>query len=128
MGLINFTIGCFLGFIIWSISPIVTGEIEPWDAQGTAIYYYPLTLFLSGFLGSLFYPKSFKATAYGVFVGQVLFLLSLGLAPLFLVGIIQLAFCSLIALLGGWLAWQVQKYLNRKKSRKDKSSALESRN
>lgn len=104
MGLINFIIGSFLGFIIWSISPIVTGEIEPWDAQGTASYYYPLALFLSGFLGSLFYPKSFKATAYGVFVGQVLFLLSLGLAPLFLIGVMDVAILSLIALLGGWLA------------------------
>ena len=30
MGLVSFIIGGCFGFIIWAISPITTGEIEPW--------------------------------------------------------------------------------------------------
>lgn len=107
-GLVSFIIGSCLGFIIWSISSAVTGEIEPWDAQGTALYYYPLALFLSGFLGSILYPKNFKITVFGIYTGQVLFLFLFRLSPLALVGVIVVAFYSLIALFGGSVARKVR--------------------
>ena len=108
MGLVSFIIGGCFGFIIWAISPITTGEIEPWDAQGTASYYYPLALLLSGFLGSILYPKSFKITVIGIFTGQLLFgFLFISFGPLALLGILFLASYSLIALLGGWVARKI---------------------
>jgi hypothetical protein len=107
-GLVSFIIGNCLGFIIWSISSVIIGEVEPWDGQGLAFYYYPLALFLSSFLGSILYPKNFKITVIGIYVGQLLFLLLFRLGPLALVGTIVLAFYSLIALLGGSVAKKVR--------------------
>jgi hypothetical protein len=104
-GLVNFMVGSCLGFIIWSLSSVVTGEIEPWDAQGKALYYYPLALFFSGVFGGALCPKNYKITVFGIYLGQLLYMiLFIRVGPLVAVGIIVLAFYTLLAFLGGLMA------------------------
>jgi hypothetical protein len=100
-----FLVGVGLGALIWLLSPVVTGQREPWDGEGG--YYYG-ALLGAGLLGGLAAPTHWGATAIGVFVGQALVLLggvfltpaSGGLWPL---GVAFLSVYSLLSLLGAGL-------------------------
>ena len=48
--------GIALGWTIWAMSPIVTGEVEPWDASSL---YYSGSLFIAGMLSTLFWKDGF---------------------------------------------------------------------
>jgi hypothetical protein len=100
-----FVIGLVCGAIIWVLSPLITGQAEPWDAAGA---YYPGALFIAGLLASLALPANAGRVALGIFAGQVLVLIgrviadpsSGGLWPL---GILFLALYSVLALIGARL-------------------------
>lgn len=116
--LVRFIIGVCFGFFIWAISSVITGETEPWDAKGSALYYYPLALFLSGFLGSYFYPINIMSTVVGIFAGQILFIFLFRFGPLWLIGSIMIALYSLIALLGSLFAKRFINYNKQEVSKK----------
>jgi hypothetical protein len=97
-----FVIGLACGAIIWVLSPLITGQAEPWDAAGA---YYPGALFIAGLLASLALPGNAGRVALGIFAGQGLVLIgrviadpsSGGLWPL---GILFLGLYSVLALIG----------------------------
>jgi len=64
-------LGGVYGWAIWAASPIVTGEVEPWDSM-TA--YYSGTLFAAGFLSALFWRHGFYWGPIGIYVGQIAYL------------------------------------------------------
>jgi hypothetical protein len=107
--------GLGLGAAIWLLSPLVTGRREPWDAQGL---YYLGALFGSGVVGGLLAPHAWFSVAVGILVGQALVLLagvvrdpaSGGLWPL---GLVFLAFYSVVALLGAALGAAAQPSARR---------------
>jgi hypothetical protein len=120
----GFLMGLGLGAGIWLLSPLVTGRREPWDAEGL---YYLAALFGSGVLGGLLAPHAWLSVAVGIFVGQTLVLVtgvirdpaSGGLWPL---GLVFLAFYSVVALLGAGLGAAAQpltrRFLNSHRARR----------
>lgn len=97
--LICFGIGAILGALIWFLSPVLTGHAEPWDGGA----YYWVALFFAGLIGYAVYPRSILMTIIGIYIGQLLALLIVGMGPLFLVGTVLLAVYSLVALSGAWV-------------------------
>ena len=100
-------LGSGLGVLIWMLSPLLAGHVEPWDGQE---HYYPVALFVSGALASLSSPRSFVWAAVGVFLGQSAWLLHLlsgepsAFGPL---GLIFVAAYSAVALAGGFCVWKI---------------------
>jgi hypothetical protein len=101
-------VGFVIGLAIWLIPARFLGQSEPWDGNSPA---YPLALFASGLLLGLIGPGKPAAAATGVFLGQLLVLISRVLrspenSELWLVGVVMLAGYSYVAtgvgaLLGG---------------------------
>ncbi len=95
-------IGLLIGATIWAASPLVTGTVEPWDSDSP---FYFSSLFLSGVVAWILFRKRFYFMIIGIYVGQLAYLLVVGLGPLFLVGLVMLVPYSLIAGLGALVAY-----------------------
>mgnify|MGYP001563853319 CR=1 FL=1 len=67
-----FMLSIGLGLLIWTLSPMLAGHREPWDAQGP---YYMVSLFIAGLVPALIEPKRFWVWPIGVYLGQVLFII-----------------------------------------------------
>jgi hypothetical protein len=111
-----FLLGLGLGAAIWILSPVMTGQREPWDVEGG---YYPGALLTAGFLGGIFAPGHWGGVVAGVFTGQLLVLLagvladpaSGGLWPL---GASFLGLYSVLVLLGTSVGSGVRRVLGRR--------------
>jgi len=68
------TLGVVLGFLVWVLSPRLTGFREPWDA---AWPFYSIVVFLTGMVCALIRRKIDVAGFLGVWVGQILALLTM---------------------------------------------------
>ena len=64
-----FFLSLLFGMAIWWGSPTLTGQLEPWDAEG---WEYIKLLFAAGFVSSLFAPRAFWVAPLGVLAGQLL--------------------------------------------------------
>ncbi|MFY0667640.1 MAG: hypothetical protein JXQ95_06395 [Alteromonas stellipolaris] len=96
--IINTIFSALLGAVVWFLSPIITGEVEPWD---TFPLFYLGSLLIIGFIAAIPKTASLTSIYFGVIVGQFLYMLVfLPIGPLILVGVFSLAFFSLIALIG----------------------------
>lgn len=97
-----------LGALIWAMSPVVTGAVEPWDAESR---YYFVSLFIAGVLVGVFHPNNPWAVFLGIVIGQLIYMaVFLATGPLILLGILFLIVYSLLALLGGFLACGLRKF------------------
>ena len=111
--LISLAGGLAGGFLIWFLSPIITGQQEAWDAGNG---YYLCSLCACGIIFSLYSPRYFWAVAIGVFVGQLVYiLLILEHGYLHPLGMLFCFFDSLIALWSGMFVFIVQKLLEHAK-------------
>ena len=98
-----------LGAAIWGLSPIMTGGVEPWDAEGV---YYPLALALAGTVSGGLRPSPRWAHYAGACIGQIGYeLLFLEHGPLLLLGALFLLGYGLIFLAGAALAGAVRNRL-----------------
>lgn len=59
-------LGAAFGWLIWALSPWLTGEVEPWDS----IEFYFVATAAAGLVASLAYPRGFWLAAAGVVAGQ----------------------------------------------------------
>ena len=108
-------LGLALGAAIWLLSPVATGNREPWDAEGG---YYPGALLLAGILGGLAAPQHWGSVALGIFAGQAVVLLggvvaepaNGGLWPL---GLLFLAFYSVLGLVGAGVGTGIRRLRSR---------------
>jgi len=97
---VNFGLGVILGFSIWALSEIITGEEEAIDAG----FYLPLTLLITGIIASLPSPKFFFSSCTGIYVGQVAFMAFIQTgsgANLWPITAVMLVPAMLISILGG---------------------------
>ena len=109
-------LGLALGAAIWLLSPVITGQREPWDAEGG---YYPSALVLTGILGGLAVPQHWGSVAIGIFAGQGVVLLggvvaepaSGGLWPL---GLLFLAVYSVLGLVGAGVGTGLRRRRGRR--------------
>ena len=94
--LINLSLSSFLGALIWALSPAMTGQTEPWDAE--SVYYFA-ALFVAGAIAAIPGFRPVWAIYLGIFLGQLLFILFfLPSGPLLAVGLIFIAVYSLLSL------------------------------
>ncbi|WP_312842826.1 hypothetical protein [Stutzerimonas nitrititolerans] len=92
-----FLIAALAGAAIWALSPLITGQAEPWDAG----LYYSGALLAAGLLSGVAVPKPLWAHYLGGLVGQALYLLLfLPPSPLMAVGLVFLLVWSLLLLVG----------------------------
>ena len=109
----SFLLATLAGAAIWSLSPLLTGHVEPWDAGGL---YYTVALALGGGLCGSVSPKHLWPLYAGCVAGQVLYLLGwLPTGPLLPVGLVFVLLCSLVFLAGAYVGsrartrWQARK-------------------
>jgi len=94
---LTFLVSLVIGSLVWALSPVISGVSEPWDSE---TLYYPVALAVGGLIAGLIRPKYFWLHYFGIFFGQLAFMLIfLPMGPLIVVGITVLASQSLIALL-----------------------------
>lgn len=87
-----------IGALVWAISPMMTGYVEPWDSNTV---YYPVALFSGGIALGLFLPGNASIHYLGAFFGQLCFMLvATGAGPLFGIGIVFLAAYTVLFLIG----------------------------
>jgi len=92
-----FLIAALAGAAIWALSPLLTGQAEPWDAG----LYYSGALLAAGLFSGVAVPKPLWAHYLGGLVGQALYLLLfLPPSPLMAVGLVFLLVWSLLLLVG----------------------------
>jgi hypothetical protein len=101
-----------LGFGIWALSPILTGQHEPWDSQYP--FYSLASLIGGGVLGALA-PKRLVYCYAGAWSGQVVALAVLpGLdRGWLLLGVMTTAVGSLLILVGAVIGRAVRQLVGR---------------
>ncbi len=111
---IGLSVSAFLGAVIWSISPLVTGALEPWDADSP---YYFVSLFIAGAIIGFLCPRHAWVVLPGIVFGQLFYILSfLPLGPLVPLGVIFMAGYGVLSLLGALLASRVRRNLQGTRS------------
>jgi hypothetical protein len=82
-------ISIFVGAAICALSPLVTGELEPWDSSS---FYLPTAIALASLLLGFLLPRSFAVSAFGLTMGQMLYIgVFLPTGPLVVYGFLMLA-------------------------------------
>jgi len=83
--LIGITVAVFASGLIWAISPYLTGEAEPWDAEGV---FYIAALLVAGAISGVLAPRPLWAHYFGSVIGQLTYALVFPpIGPLALVGV-----------------------------------------
>lgn len=105
----SFSLSILLGFLIWFLSPYITGKKEPWDSNSL---YYISGLFISGLIPAYFCKEKFWLYFIGVYLGQLSYNVILvfndnSIASLFPLGIISLLIFSLFSLLGSFIGSKI---------------------
>lgn len=107
---LNIIIGFICGFLIWALSKIIIGVSEPWDAEGIAILYYPVSLLLAGVISALPSSKHFILGCVGIYCGQVAqVLLFRASGPLWLIGAFYGLVFLLLSVLGGLIVYVIKR-------------------
>ncbi len=86
--------------MVWALSPFLSGQVEPWDAEG---FYYSVALLIVGLIVGFARPKHVWSHYAGIVLGQLTYMLFIPVLPgssLILVGVASLAVYSIIALAG----------------------------
>ena len=105
--IISFCVAFGLGAVIWALSPLVTGEIEPWDADSQ---YYIVSLLVSGAIVGGLIPKNLWTVFLGVVIGQLIYILIfLPSGPLLSLGIIILGGYALFSLIAAIFAARLRR-------------------
>lgn len=96
--------------IVWALSPLLTGRLEPWDAEGP---FYAAALATAGLVSGALRPRPLWAHYAGAVAGQVAYeILFLPVGPLILVGALFLMGYSLIFLATAAVAAFVRRRLS----------------
>jgi hypothetical protein len=91
---LTLAISAAAGALIWILSPWITGQSEPWDAEGP---FYLVALVVGGALAGALAPRPRWAHHVGAFAGQLLYeLVALHVGPLLVLGVVFLLAYSLV--------------------------------
>ena len=97
MNYLIFIFTIMAGLSIWVFSSDLVGNHEPWDSNKP---YFYMALFISGVIFGLAKPVRYSRWVMAIFIGQLIGLVFVGMGDFILLGVMILAICSLIALLG----------------------------
>jgi len=67
---LSLCVGTAVGFLVWALSPLISGQTEPWDAPGLLCVWISIGW---GIVSVLYSGKSSLLGILGYFVGQWLF-------------------------------------------------------
>lgn len=99
---LQFAVGVGLGFLIWLLSPSITGRPEPWDGS---IAIYALQVAAAAFATACIAPRgAWWRTPLSLWLGQLLFAAFRDPAAAFFAAIAIAIFSTVPALLGAALA------------------------
>jgi len=108
----NFAASFLIGGVIWAISPIITGTVEPWDAKSP---YYFLSLVAWGLILGLWSPRKIWVHYLGAMLGQLAYLLVfIGASPFILLGVLFLLGYTLLVLFGAFIGSRVRHIYSAK--------------
>jgi hypothetical protein len=106
-----FLVALVASALVWGLSPLITGHLEPWDADGL---YYVGVLAVTGIVAGSLFPRPLWAHYLGSVVGQLTYeLIFLKLGPLFLIGIVFLLGYSVVFLVAAAIAARLRVYFTR---------------
>ncbi len=114
-GLAIFGVAFLVGLTIWLMSPLVTGQEEPWDASW---WYLAVALAAAGLVAGLITCRRLWIAVLGLYFGQFTVLVmrpqkgAFETAPLWL-GAALLAAFTTIAFAAGAMGWIVRRSLSR---------------
>jgi len=109
-----FILAAIVSAAIWVLSPLVSGQEEPWDAEG---FFYIGSLIALGGISGFSLPKPLWAHYSGSVVGQLSYeLIFLPLGPLFILGVGFLLGYSLLFLVGALIGSRVRRSFNARTS------------
>ena len=107
----SFTISFVLGAAIWGLSPLVTGEVEPWDADSL---FYVAALAAAGLIAGWICPRRIWPILPGLAIGQFAYALAfVPLGPLFVIGFVALFIFALLALATGFASSRLRRWWSR---------------
>ena len=108
---ISISVAAGFGAVIWAMSPLITGKLEPWDAESP---YYFVSLLVSGVIVGALIPKHVWAVLLGIVIGQSIYMmLFLPLGPLIGIGIVMMPLYGLLSLIGAVFAARIRRgYIN----------------
>jgi hypothetical protein len=97
-----FVVAAAAAAAVWALSALLTGKSEPWDSEGP---YYFVALAVAGLLSGSLVPKHLVLHYFGALAGQAAYeLVFLKPGPLFVLGLVFLAACSIIFLAAAAIA------------------------
>jgi hypothetical protein len=95
-------VSALCAFIVWALSPLITGHKEPWDAPN---HYYSWAIAIAGLISGLFSPRVFWAYFAGSVAGQFLYvLIFLTTGPLIAIGVLFMCAFGLLFFAAALLA------------------------
>ena len=108
------------GAVIWALSPLITGELEPWDSE--SLYYFTALLIAGIIVGALI-PRHVWAVLIGIVIGQLIYMLIfLPLGPLVGVGIVIMPLYGLLSLIGAIFSARIRLSHESGKYEEEKSA------
>jgi hypothetical protein len=104
---ISLCIALGLGAAIWALSPLITGNVEPWD--GGFPYYIMALILVGAIIGGLI-PRNLWMVFIGVYLGQMIYMLIfIPSGPLLPLGMILLAGYSMISFVAALFAARIRR-------------------
>ncbi len=105
-------LSALVGALVWAISPLAVGRVEPWDADGP---YYVIALFGGGVLAGTVAPRPLWAHYLGAWLGQLGYqLVFLPIGSLIVLGAVLLFGYSLVFALGVAIATRLRARIARR--------------
>ena len=103
----SLSVAAGFGSVIWALSPLITGELEPWDSESP---YYFTALLISGIIVGALIPRHVWAVFIGIVIGQLIYMLIfLPLGPLMGIGVVVMALYGLLSLTGAIFAARIRR-------------------
>lgn len=108
-----FAVAVATSALVWTVSPWITGQREPWDAE---FPFYLVALLVAGAIAGGLVPKPLWAHYLGAFIGQLGYvLIFLKIGPLFVLGAIFLLGYCLVFLAAAALAGDLRLRFTRRR-------------
>ena len=100
-----------IGF--WAVVSILTGAEEPWDAASFWTRIYPVALVLAFILGWMLKSSQWSAGSIVMFAQIPVVMVSSGVSPLLVAGVLYAALLSVPAMILSWAAGRIRHRYKR---------------
>ena len=112
--LLAFMVAAVTSALVWAVSPWLTGQREPWDAE---FPFYFVALLVAGAVSGALTPRPLWAHYLGSFIGQLSYeLIFLRIGPLFVLGaMFLLGYCLVFLAAASLIGYICLRFKNARK-------------